>query len=82
MRSLTASVAVSLALCAASPARALEMYRWLDAQGRMHFGSEPPADARGVEPWSPDGDRLKIDARAAGEPAPSVSARANSSASR
>jgi hypothetical protein len=74
MRSLTASVAVGLALCAALPARAQEMYRWLDAQGRVHFGSEPPADARGIESWSPDGDRLRIDARAAGEPAPRGSA--------
>jgi len=64
MRWLATCVAVGLWLGAGDVARAEEMYRWLDAQGRVHFGSEPPADARGVEPWSPDGGHLKIDARA------------------
>lgn len=66
MRWLAAGVAVGLVLAAGIPARAQEMYRWVDAQGRVHFGSEPPAGAREVEPWSPEGDRLKIESRAAG----------------
>lgn len=80
MRWLAASVAVGLALCAAGSARAQEMYRWVDAQGRVHFGSEPPADAREIAPWSPEGDRLKIDARAAGKPAPVATGRARPAA--
>jgi hypothetical protein len=61
MRYLTAAIATGLLLAAAGAARAGEMYRWLDAQGRVHFGSEPPPDARAVTPWSPDGERVRID---------------------
>ena len=32
-----------IALAAAGTAAAQTIYRWTDAQGRVHFGSEPPA---------------------------------------
>jgi DNA repair exonuclease SbcCD ATPase subunit len=64
MRILRAGAALALALGACPAARAQEMYRWLDAQGRVHYGSEPPADARSVTPWSPDADRMRIEPRA------------------
>jgi hypothetical protein len=76
MRIRTAWVAASLALCAGGSARAQEMYRWLDADGRVHYGSEPPADARSVAPWSPDSGRLRIESQPGqeSEPAPPAAA--------
>src|SRR5262245_11691074 len=75
MRIRAASVAAALALCVGGGARAQEMYRWLDADGRVHYGSEPPADARSVAPWSPDSGRLRIESQPAAEsePAPPAS---------
>jgi len=68
MRSVAATVALGLALFGAGAARGQEMYRWLDAQGRVHFGSEPPPDARALAPWSPGGERLKIEPPSATAP--------------
>jgi hypothetical protein len=69
MRLLGASVAIGLVLGAAGAARAEETYRWLDAEGRVHFGSEPPPDARAVTPWSPGGERVKIAPKTEPDPA-------------
>jgi hypothetical protein len=66
MRPVATALALGLLLAGSGAARAQDMYRWLDAEGRVHFGSEPPADARSLAPWSPDGDRLKVDPKAAG----------------
>jgi hypothetical protein len=81
VRLVAASVSLSLVLVGACAAGAAEMYRWLDAQGRVHFGSEPPKDAREVTAWSPGEGRLKVDpeaaARAAAAGAPTTNSKAD-----
>lgn len=42
-------LAVSAALCLASPAGAQSVYKWVDAQGRVHYG-DPATAPRGADP--------------------------------
>jgi len=52
----------SALLCFASPidVRADTMYRWKDAQGRTHFGSQPAPGALDVQEIKPKGDSPAI----------------------
>ena len=43
---MTRTLLLLIALAAAGAAAAQTIYRWTDAQGRVHFGSEPPAGAK------------------------------------
>lgn len=54
--------------CAALPAQADHVYRWVDAQGQVHYSDSPPPDAKdiqtsGVE--SQDTDQAAIEKRKA-----------------
>ena len=37
---------ITLFLLCALPATAGELYRWVDAEGRVHFGDRPPTEAK------------------------------------
>lgn len=57
-------VILALSLMAAFAAEAGTVYRWTDAQGRVHFGDEPP-------PGSNRGERVSLPDSAAPRSAPS-----------
>lgn len=42
---LLAAALLATALLAAASAQAAEVYRWVDAEGRVHFGDRPPQEA-------------------------------------
>jgi glutaredoxin len=46
---MTRTLLVVLALVAAGTAAAQGIYRWTDAQGKVHYGSEPPSGVRAGE---------------------------------
>ena len=39
-------IAIALMLCLANTAEAQKMYRWVDEQGRVHYGDRPPPGKR------------------------------------
>jgi hypothetical protein len=43
-----ALIVLGLLALAVAQARADDMYRWVDAQGEIHFGADPPKGARNV----------------------------------
>ncbi len=57
------AVAISLALCAALPASA-QMYKWVDANGKVHYSDKPP-------PSNVKTEKLREPARPAAPPAAS-----------
>ena len=59
------SVAIGLALCMALPATAQTMYKWVDANGEVHYSDKPP-------PSNVKTETLRIPEQAAGAPAAST----------
>lgn len=46
--------------CTAATARAQQIYRWVDANGKVHFGNQPPPGAKGVEAKEPEKSEMAL----------------------
>jgi hypothetical protein len=46
----TTALAVALLLALATAAHAQGVYKWVDANGKVHYGSQPPVTEKGPEP--------------------------------
>jgi hypothetical protein len=56
-----------VALCGAFAASGAEVYRWVDDQGKVHYGERPPPDVK-------DASRVKVQPPATGAEGPATAA--------
>ena len=49
IRSLLIALLVILVACVILPAYGAEIYKWVDENGKVHFGDRPPANAEGSQ---------------------------------
>lgn len=70
MQKALASAAVALAAALALGASAQTLYRWVDAEGRTHYGDKPPKGFKGtVTALENEGERTSVAAQPAQAPA-------------